>query len=40
MKNNSQIQAKLQELLSHDYESEIVEFKEAKNQYEFDKLGK
>ena len=40
MKNNSQIQAKLQELLSHDYESEIVEFKEAKNQYDFDKLGK
>ena len=40
MEKNSQIQAKLQELLSHDYESEIVEFKEAKNQYDFDKLGK
>jgi ATP-dependent DNA helicase RecG len=40
MKDNTQIQAKLQELLSHDYESEIVEFKEAKNQYDFDKLGK
>lgn len=40
MKDNTQIQAKLQELLSHDYENEIVEFKEAKNQYDFDKLGK
>jgi len=30
----------LKQLLIKDYETEIVEFKEAKNQYDFNKLGK
>ncbi|MCC8359499.1 RNA-binding domain-containing protein [Salinimicrobium sediminilitoris] len=34
------IENKLSELLSQNYENEIVEFKEAKNQYDFNKLGK
>jgi ATP-dependent DNA helicase RecG len=31
---------KLQELIAAGYESEVVEFKEAKKQYDFNKLGK
>lgn len=38
--NEKQLQEKLQSLLSAAGENEIVEFKEAKNQYDFDKLGK
>lgn len=34
------IQKKLEELIAQGYENEIVEFKEAKNQYHFDKIGK
>lgn len=34
------IEKKLQELLGLDCENEVVEFKEAKNDYHFDKLGK
>lgn len=40
MKNIQEIEDKLQELLSHGFETEIVEFKEAKNSFDFDKLGK
>lgn len=40
MRNLADIQAILNKLLSHGYENEVVEFKEAKNQYGFDKLGK
>ena len=34
------IEQKLEQLLDHSGESEVVEFKEAKNSYNFDKLGK
>lgn len=34
------IEEQLDFLLSHDSESEILEFKEANNQYDFDKVGK
>lgn len=34
------IENKLQELISQSYENEVVEFKEAKNQYDFNKIGK
>ena len=40
MKSQTDIQAILQHLRSQGYENELVEFKEAKNQYDFDKLGK
>ena len=40
MRSLTNIQAKLQDLLSQSYENEIVEFKEAKNQLDFNKLGK
>ena len=40
MKKSTDIKAKLQELLSLNFETEVVEFKEAKNNYDFDKLGK
>ncbi len=36
----SNAERKLQELLAQGYENELVEFKEAKNQYDFNKLGK
>jgi len=34
------INKKLQQFLSTNHENEILEYKEAKNQYDFDKLGK
>ncbi len=34
------IKATLQRLLTHDYETEVLEFKEAKNDYSFQKIGK
>ena len=34
------INKKLQQFLSTNDESEILEYKEAKNQYDFDKIGK
>ena len=34
------IETQLDFLLSHDSENEILEFKEAKNQYDFEKMGK
>jgi len=34
------IEEQLDFLLSHDHENEILEFKEANNQYDFDKIGK
>ncbi len=40
MKNETYIQDKLNDLLSQGYENEIVEFKKAGNQYDFNKLGK
>jgi ATP-dependent DNA helicase RecG len=40
MRNHSDIQTILDSLRSQGVENEIVEFKEAKNQYDFDKLGK
>lgn len=40
MKRSTDIEAKLHELLSLSFETEVVEFKEAKNNYGFDKLGK
>jgi len=40
MRTAAEIQNKLNELLALGYESEVVEFKEAKVQYDFDKLGK
>ncbi len=40
MKRSTDIEAKLYELLSLSFETEVVEFKEAKNNYDFDKLGK
>ncbi len=35
-----EINKKLQQFLSSDDENEILEYKEAKNQYDFDKIGK
>ncbi|MFH1940604.1 MAG: RNA-binding domain-containing protein [bacterium] len=40
MSDNQDIQTKLQELLALPYETEWVEFKEAKNNFDFDDLGK
>lgn len=40
MRNQASIEAKLQTLLAQGYENEVVEFKEAKTQYDFDKLGR
>ncbi len=40
MKSLTEIQAQLAQLIEQGYENEIVEFKEAKNQYDFNKLGK
>jgi len=40
MRNPSDIQTILNSLRSQGVENEIVEFKEAKNQYDFNKLGK
>lgn len=40
MRNETHIQDKLNDLLLQGYENELVEFKEAKNQYDFNKLGK
>lgn len=40
MRNQSDIQTILNSLRSQGAENEIVEFKEAKNQYDFNKLGK
>ena len=34
------IKAILQRLLTHDYETEVLEFKEAKNDYSFQKIGR
>ena len=34
------IEKKLQQFLSTNDENEILEYKEAKNQYDFDKIGK
>ncbi len=39
MKNAISVQEKLDELLAQNYENEVVEFKEAKRKYEFDKIG-
>ena len=40
MRSATNIQAKLQELLNQSYENEVVEFKEANNQYNFNGIGK
>lgn len=40
MKRSTDIETKFHELLSLSFETEVVEFKEAKNTYDFDKLGK
>ncbi len=40
MNSTTDIQGKLQELRGQQYEDELVEFKEAKKQYDFNKLGK
>ena len=40
MNSKDVIESKLQELLDNGYENEIVEFKEAKKQYDFTKIGK
>ncbi|NLA16180.1 MAG: transcriptional regulator [Bacteroidales bacterium] len=40
MRSTTEIKQILQQLLSLRRENEVVEFKEAKNQYDFDKLGK
>jgi len=40
MRNPSEIQTILNSLRSQGHENEVVEFKEAKNQYDFNKLGK
>ena len=40
MRSQTDIQKILQELLSNGLENEVVEFKEAKNQYDFGKIGK
>lgn len=36
----TEIEIKLQELIEQGYENEVIEFKEAKNQYDFDKIVK
>lgn len=38
--NEKQLENKLRSLLAVETENEIIEFKEAKNQFDFDKLGK
>lgn len=40
MRNLAEVNTILHQLLAHGNESEVVEFKEARNQYDFDKLGK
>ena len=40
MYDEKNISLKLKELLSYSYENEVVEFKEAKNQFDFNKLGR
>ncbi len=40
MGENVEIQKKLQELIAQGYENEIVEFKEANRNYDFNKIGK
>lgn len=40
MKSENMISTKLNELLNLSSENECLEFKEAKNTYDFDKLGK
>ncbi len=40
MKTEEDIKSILQELITKGYETEVAEFKEAKNQYDFNKLGK
>lgn len=40
MRSQADIQRILQSFCSQGYENEIVEFKEAKRQYDFDKIGK
>lgn len=40
MSTSNFIEGKLQELISQSYENEVVEFKEAKNQYDFNKIGR
>jgi ATP-dependent DNA helicase RecG len=39
MKNKQELEIFLQTLLSHGYEHELVEFKEAKHGYDLDKIG-
>jgi ATP-dependent DNA helicase RecG len=40
MKSSAEISSLLQKLCSNGREHEVVEFKEAKNQYDFEKIGK
>lgn len=40
MYDEKNISLKLKELLSYGYENEVIEFKEAKNQFDFNKLGR
>lgn len=40
MRSPAEIEHTLDTLLSQGYENEVVEFKEAKNQFDFEKLGK
>ncbi len=40
MSNLSSVEQKFKELISEDYETEVVEFKEAKTKFDFQKLGK
>ncbi|MBN1116288.1 MAG: putative DNA binding domain-containing protein [Bacteroidales bacterium] len=40
MRSQADVQTILQSLRAQGYENEIVEFKEAKKQYDFDKIGK
>lgn len=40
MRSEADIQAILQSFRNQGYENEVIEFKEAKTQYDFDKIGK
>jgi ATP-dependent DNA helicase RecG len=40
MNSSQNITSKLQELLAQGFENEVIEFKEAKNGYDFNKIGK
>ncbi len=40
MSTSQNIASKLQELLAQGFENEVIEFKEAKNGYDFNKIGK